>query len=121
VGTYRVGRGTARECALTCRMASADERVEYTSGGLHGARTAQARPGWTMCEPPASTLGAPESIGGLGTLDDSRDDVHNVDLRRSGPPSGRLGVRSGGQRPIAANVQSVYLELRRQIERVMYG
>ncbi len=25
-----------------------------------------SRPGWTVCELPASTLGAPESIGGLG-------------------------------------------------------
>jgi hypothetical protein len=26
------------------------------------------RPGWTMCEPPVSALGAPESIGSLETL-----------------------------------------------------
>src|SRR6266545_3369259 len=49
-----------------------------------------------MCQPPASTLGAPESIGGLGTLDDSRDDVQTVDVRPRGPRSVRLGVHSGG-------------------------
>ena len=49
-----------------------------------------------MCDPPASTLGAPESIGALGTLDDSRDDVQIVDVRPTGPLSVRLGVHSGG-------------------------
>ncbi len=33
------------------------------------------RPSWTMCEPPACTLGAPESIGGLGPVHDHRDPV----------------------------------------------
>ena len=54
------------------------------------------RPCWTMCEPPASALGAPDSIGGLGTLGVSRDDVDTVDVRASGPPSVHSGVHSGG-------------------------
>lgn len=53
------------------------------------------RPGWTMCEPPAAALAAPQSIGGLGTLEVSPDDVDTVDVRPSGPPSVRLGVHSG--------------------------
>lgn len=59
-------------------------------------RVLACRPGWTMCEPLSSTLGATESIGGLGTRDDSRNDVHTVDVRPSGPPSIRSGVHSGG-------------------------
>jgi hypothetical protein len=54
------------------------------------------RPGWTMCEPPASALGAPESTGGLRTMEVSRDDVDTVDVLPSGPPSVRSGVHWGG-------------------------
>ena len=73
--------------------------------GVDGRDVSADRPGSTMCERPASALGAPESTGGLGTLEVSRDDVDTVDVRPSGPPRVRYRRSFGRSRPIAANVQ----------------
>jgi hypothetical protein len=69
------------------------------------------RPGWTMCERLASALGAQESTGVLrnpGSLV-RRPCHHRCSTERS------VGRSLGRSHSIAANVQSVYVELRRQI------
>jgi hypothetical protein len=55
-------------------------------------RVCDCRPSWTMCEPPASALGAPESIGDLRSLEVQRTRV------RPDPLDAQTGRHAGSDR-----------------------